>query len=99
MATRDAGVLRYTGKVGTGFSQASLADLAKRLAPLRRATPPVTRPPRGPQLRGVTWVEPELVVEVKFTELTAEGHLRHPAFQGIREDKPAREVKRERPLP
>ena len=98
VATRDAGTLRYAGKVGTGFSQASLADLARRFARLRRDTPPLSPYPRGAQVRGVQWLEPQLVVEVEFTEFTSDGHLRHPSFQGIREDKPAREVKRERPL-
>jgi bifunctional non-homologous end joining protein LigD len=87
------GALRYVGKVGTGFTAESLADLQRRLQPLARATPPV---PDAPRVRGVTWVEPELVCEVGFTEWTQDGALRHPTFMGLREDKPAADVVRER---
>jgi bifunctional non-homologous end joining protein LigD len=88
------GKLRYAGKVGTGFDQATLRDIADRLAPLRRATTPFEDPIRE---RGVTWVEPELVAQVGFTEWTRHGRLRHPRFLGLRDDKPAREVVREAP--
>ena len=91
--------LRFAGKVGTGFDAATLADLTRRLKPLARATPPFDDPPRGAEARGVTWVEPELVAEVAFTEWTDDGRLRHPSFQGLREDKPAREVEQEKPAP
>jgi bifunctional non-homologous end joining protein LigD len=83
----------YAGKVGTGFDAATLHDLARRLAPLRRA-----RSPFGvgdPPARGTTWVEPELVAQVGFSEWTRDGRLRHPRFLGLRDDKPAREVVRE----
>lgn len=98
LATRERGKLRYAGKVGTGFTQSSLRELSQRLRPLRRATPPVSPAPVGAETRGATWVEPTLVVEVAFTEWTQDGRLRHPSFQGLREDKPAREVRRERKL-
>ncbi|HXU44503.1 MAG TPA: DNA ligase D, partial [Thermoanaerobaculia bacterium] len=91
--------LRFAGKVGTGFDAATLADLTRRLKPLARATPPFDDPPRGAEARGVTWVDPELVAEVAFTEWTDDGRLRHPSFQGLREDKPAREVEQEKPAP
>jgi bifunctional non-homologous end joining protein LigD len=89
----DKGALRFVGKVGTGFSAESLADLHRNLALLARATPPI---PDAPRLRDVTWVEPKLVCEVRFSEWTDDGALRHPAFMGLREDKPAKDVVRER---
>lgn len=86
------GRLRYAGRVGTGFDRATLRDLARRLEPLRRPGSPFADevPPRA-----TTWVEPELVAQVAFTEWTRDGRLRHPRFLGLREDKPAREVVRE----
>jgi bifunctional non-homologous end joining protein LigD len=90
----DDGKLRYAGKVGTGFSARTLADLARRLKPLIVDAPPVTGAPRA---KDVTWVKPVLVAEVSFTEWTHDGALRHPSFVGLREDKPASEVKAEAP--
>jgi bifunctional non-homologous end joining protein LigD len=84
----EDGELRYAGKVGTGFSEADLDDLGKRLAPLERETNPFGR--RGP--RAARYVEPELVAEIEFRELTKEGMVRHGSFKGLREDKPAAEV-------
>ena len=89
----DGDGLRYAGKVGTGFTQATLHDLAKRLKPLRRDTTPFTDEIRE---RDVTWVEPELVGQIGFSEWTRDGRLRHPRFLGLRDDKPAREVVREK---
>ena len=86
--------LRYAGKVGTGFSDATLADLESRLTPLERKTTPLKDGPRT-GLKGLHWVEPRLVAEVRFTEWTDDGRLRHPAFVGLRRDKPAAEVRRE----
>jgi bifunctional non-homologous end joining protein LigD len=91
--------LRYAGKVGTGFSERSLEELSRKLAPLARESAAFSDPPRGAEARGVTWVEPKLVAEVEFSEFTSDGRLRHPRFKGLREDKPAREAKRERPAP
>ena len=88
----DGGGLRYAGKVGTGFTQATLRDLASRLAPLRRDRSPFADEVRE---RDATWVEPELVAQVGFSEWTRDGRLRHPRFLGLREDKPAAEVVRE----
>jgi bifunctional non-homologous end joining protein LigD len=90
----DDGRLRYAGKVGTGFSQATLRDLAGRLGPLRREDSPFADEIRE---RSITWVEPELVAQVGFSEWTRDGRLRHPRFLGLRDDKDAREVVRERP--
>ena len=84
--------LRYAGKVGTGFTQATLRDLAARLAPLRRDTSPFADELR---MKDVTWVEPEVVAQIGFSEWTRDGRLRHPRFLGLREDKAAREVVRE----
>jgi bifunctional non-homologous end joining protein LigD len=86
--------LRYAGKVGTGFTRATLHDLAGSLAPLRRDDTPFADEVRE---RDVTWVEPELVAQIGFSEWTRDGRLRHPRFLGLRDDKPAREVLRERP--
>lgn len=97
VGVREDGVLRYAGKVGTGFSASSLRDLHKRLVPLERASAPFTPVPKGSQVRGAHWVEPKLVAEIAFTEFTADGRLRHPSFQGLREDKAASAVVRERP--
>jgi bifunctional non-homologous end joining protein LigD len=97
LGTRDGGELRYRGRVGTGFSEASLAELQRKLAPLRTSAPTVSNPPRGADARGVHWVEPKLVAEVSYTEVTSDGSLRHPTFQGLRGDKPAREVRLEVP--
>jgi DNA ligase D-like protein (predicted ligase) len=90
----DGGELRYAGKVGTGFDQAMLRDLGARLRGLQRPQPPFVdaatiRP------AGATWVEPELVAQVGFTEWTRDGRLRHPRFLGLRDDKPATQVVRE----
>jgi bifunctional non-homologous end joining protein LigD len=87
----------YAGKVGTGFTSASARALRERLDRLRVAASPFSSRPPG--ATGVHWVRPELVAEVEFTEWTEDGHLRHPAFKGLREDKPARDVVRERPRP
>ncbi|HVF20715.1 MAG TPA: non-homologous end-joining DNA ligase [Mycobacteriales bacterium] len=91
----DVGAFRYAGHVGTGFTQATLQDLAKQLTPIERADSPFdTAVPRPHALKS-TWVEPRLVCEVEFTEWTREGRLRHPSFKGLRFDKPARDVVRE----
>ena len=89
------GRLTYSGKVGTGFNDKSLVMLTKRLRALAQDTPPFHNPPRGAEARRAHWVRPELVAEVAFTEWTNEGTLRHPSFQGLREDKPARDVVRD----
>src|SRR3954454_22671272 len=87
--------LRYAGKVGTGFTRATLAELGGRLAPLVRETSPF-EPEKGIP-RAATWVEPELVAQIAFMEWTSDGRLRHPSFLGLRMDKAAREVVREEP--
>jgi DNA ligase D-like protein (predicted ligase) len=88
------GALQYAGKVGTGFDEATLRDLGARLRALARDEPPFADP-RSIKERDVTWVEPELVAQIGFTEWTRHGRLRHPRFLGLREDKAARDVVRE----
>ena len=91
----DGDRLRYAGKVGTGFDRATLRDLGARLRALRRDDPPFADAAAIKE-REVTWVEPELVAQVGFTEWTGAGRLRHPRFLGLRDDKAATEVVRER---
>jgi bifunctional non-homologous end joining protein LigD len=86
------GRLRYAGKVGTGFTRETLADLAAQLKPLARGTSPFADEVRE---RTASWVTPELVAQVGFSEWTRDGRLRHPRYLGQREDKPAAEVVRE----
>jgi len=88
----DGGEFRYAGKVGTGFTAATLKDLHAALGRLARPTPSFVDPPREPT---ATWVEPLMVVQVAFSEWTDSGRLRHPSYQGLREDKSAAEVVRE----
>src|SRR3954453_21455002 len=93
----EKGDLIYAGKVGTGFTAQSLREL---LAEFKKRTvdkSPFKNPPRGYKGRGVTWLKPEMVGEVEFSEWTSDGRLRQPSFQGLREDKPAKEVVREMP--
>jgi bifunctional non-homologous end joining protein LigD len=91
----DGDALRYAGKVGTGFDERELRSLLERMARLERPDSPFGA--GDPPARGTTWVEPELVAQVAFTEWTRDGRLRHPRYLGLRDDKPARQVVRERP--
>ena len=92
----DHGEFRYGGKVGTGFDRATLADLLERMRPLEREAPPFEVTKGLPRL-GVHWIEPRLVAQIGFAEWTSGGQLRHPRFLGLREDKAAADVVRERP--
>ena len=89
--------LVFAGKVGTGFSDKTLRDLHKRLRALEQDACPFTPPPTG--LGRPHWVKPSLVAQVKFGEWTTDGRMRHPSFEGLREDKPPEEVVREMPTP
>ena len=100
----EDGKLRYAGAMGTGWTLATARELKERLKPLERPTSPFetgsmkqskwTRRVAGSE----HWVEPRLVAEATFAEWTPDGHLRHASFQGLREDKPARSIVRERPV-
>jgi bifunctional non-homologous end joining protein LigD len=89
----DGTSLRYAGKVGTGYDRRTLELLHQRLVPLHRAKSPFAE---GPVPTGdVQWVTPKLVAEIGFSEWTSAGLLRHPRFIGLRDDKPAKEVRKE----
>ncbi|MEX0716676.1 MAG: DNA ligase D [Planctomycetaceae bacterium] len=90
--------LVYCGRVGTGFDNASLRALASELKKLTTRDCPFHDPPAEAKRGGVTWVEPRLVAEVEFGEWTGDGLLRHPSFQGLREDKPPEDIVREEPV-
>jgi bifunctional non-homologous end joining protein LigD len=91
----ENGTLRYAGKVGTGYDNQTLQKLRQRLDALSRPVSPYGG--EEVQEKGVHWVEPRLVAEVAFSEWTRDGKLRHPRFLGLRTDKPAKDVVRERP--
>ncbi|MBI3461680.1 MAG: DNA ligase D [Planctomycetes bacterium] len=91
------GELKYAGKVGTGFSEQALFELRRRLDALEQDGSPFTNLSRRDAGRGTHWVQPELVAQVEFSNWTGDGLLRHPSFQGLREDKPANEVVRDAP--
>jgi bifunctional non-homologous end joining protein LigD len=87
----DDGGLRYAGRVGTGFTEQDLADIAKKLHRLERKTTPFGDIPREDTV-DAHWVQPKLVGEVRYGEWTEAGRLRHPVWRGWRPDKEAREV-------
>jgi bifunctional non-homologous end joining protein LigD len=93
------GVLKYAGRSGTGYTVATAQDLWKRLQPLRIDKPAFGKLPEEERGRKGIWVEPKLVAEVNFAGFTAQGHVRHAAFKGLREDKSANDVVREKPMP
>jgi bifunctional non-homologous end joining protein LigD len=100
------GVLRYAGRVGTGMTVAELGRLAQRLKPLETRTMPLDEPPPREtrfgsplELSRVHWVKPKLVVEVTYLSWTGDNLLRQVSYQGLREDKPARQVVRKVPYP
>jgi len=91
----ERGQLKYAGKVGTGFDQATLIRLRRRLDARVTRRSPFTEEDIAE--RGTHWVRPDLVAQIGFTEWTHDGKLRHPRFLGIRPDKAAKDVVRERP--
>jgi bifunctional non-homologous end joining protein LigD len=90
LALRDGKAWRYIGHVGTGFSHAMLEELRGKLAKLRTSSSPFTGRVKDEAV--TTWVKPQLVAEVKFTEWTSAGEMRHPVFLGLRDDKRAEDV-------
>ncbi len=95
LGVHEKGKLRFAGKVGTGFSNAVQTELRERFETLAAAEP-ATEVPRA-ERRGAHWLKPKLVAEVAFAEFTSENIIRQGSFLGLRGDKPAREIVRERP--
>ncbi|WP_018181933.1 DNA ligase D [Kaistia granuli] len=93
----ERGALQPVGRVGTGFSARLAEDLYQRLERMRVTANPFGRPLTAEEGRQVRFVRPELVAEVEYRAWTADGHLRHAAFRGLREDKAAEEIIREEP--
>ncbi len=91
LGVNQDGRLRFVGKVGTGFDNTTLRELHARLRAIPRKDPPFASVPRE-LARSAHWVEPRLVAEVAYAEITGDGHLRHPSFQGLREDKDPSEI-------
>lgn len=91
------GALKYAGKVGTGFTESTLATILHKLKPLEQKKAPVANPPQGVDGRGIHWLKPSLLAEVSFAEITSDGVVRHAVFQGIRTDKPPEEITHEQP--
>ncbi len=89
------GLLRYAGKVGTGYSKSTLHQLGSRLRKLETAQPAFADPPPSP--RGVHWTRPEIVAQIAFAEWTNDARLRQPRFLGLRDDKNPTDVVREQP--
>ncbi len=94
----EKGKLIYSGRVGTGFSIKQRLELQKKLDQLAQPAMPFSVKPKDPGLRQAQWAKPQLVAEVAFTEWTADGSIRHPSFQGMREDKKATDIIREEPV-
>lgn len=90
LAAYDHGKLSYTGKVGTGFTQQSLAELFKKFQPLVRSTPTLPDPPRE---KNVTYLAPRLVAQIAYGEWTNDRKLRQPVFLGLRDDKRPKDVR------
>jgi bifunctional non-homologous end joining protein LigD len=93
LAVREGETWRYVGHVGTGFSHVTLKELHDKLSALRTSTSPFSVRVKDEVV--TTWVKPKLVAEVRFTEWTAAGEMRHPVFLGLRDDKLAEDVTRE----
>jgi bifunctional non-homologous end joining protein LigD len=97
LAVHEGKSWKYAGRAGTGFNAETLRSVHEKLVPLITDVKPV--PERVPDAANTTWVRPKLVAEVKYTEWTSAGEMRHPVFLGLRTDKPATEVVREKAKP
>jgi bifunctional non-homologous end joining protein LigD len=97
LAVREGKEWRYVGRAGSGFGRESLKSLHAQLVPLITDSRPIAE--KVPDAANTTWVKPKLVGEVKFTEWTSKGEMRHPVFLGLRADKKATDVIREIPKP
>jgi bifunctional non-homologous end joining protein LigD len=95
MGIPSAGGLHFAGRVGTGFTERDLANLKKTLAPLHTDESPFAERLPARDSRGVTFVQPMLVGEVRYSEWTSDGRLRQPSWRGLRPDKEPSEVVRE----
>jgi bifunctional non-homologous end joining protein LigD len=96
---RDSGELRYAGKVGTGFNEATLKSILAQLKQLQVKKAAVINPPSGFEAKGVHWLKPKLLAEIAFAEMTKDGSVRHAVFHGLRDDKPAKDITEERAKP
>ena len=95
MGYYDKGKLLYAGKVGTGFSEATLEMLGKKMKPLERKECPFSN--YDESTRNIHWVKPVLVAEIQFAEWTKASRLRVPRYKGLRNDKDAKDVVKEVP--
>jgi len=104
----DNGRLDYMGKIGTGFNDKTQKEIMAKMKKLETKkipfteTPDVNKPSRfrpNPPRATVTWLKPELVCEVSYAEITSDGIMRHPSFEGLRTDKKAKDVKKENAIP
>ncbi|MFT3796226.1 DNA ligase D [Flavobacterium sp.] len=91
----DGKDLVYTGKVGSGYTEAMLEELRQKLDKLERKTCPFSTIPKE---KNVHWVKPEMIAQVKFSEITESGSMRHPVYLGLREDKKSAAVQLEKPM-
>jgi bifunctional non-homologous end joining protein LigD len=88
IAEKQKGKLIFRGNVGTGFTESMLKDIHQELLNIVQKTAPLTVPKNfAKEVKNVVWVEPKFVCQVKYTEITEDGSVRHPAFLGLRKDK------------
>jgi bifunctional non-homologous end joining protein LigD len=99
LAQYDGGRLRYAGRVGSGFSNADLTALSRQFKTLARKGSPLAAAVPSAIVGRARWLQPKLVAQIAFAEFTEDGIVRHGRFIGLRQDKPARAVERERAMP
>ena len=108
VGVNENGTLRYTGKIGTGFSQKLQQEMMERFKPLITDKmpfdhePDINKPSRfrpNPPMAKATWLKPELICEVSYAEITSDGVMRHPSFEGMRIDKKAKDIHLEKEKP